>query len=54
MKDVTTENNWTFELGVGDGIDIPFKVLVGFTQRDHFNHQHQNNDTLNRPIVVKV
>ena len=23
MKDVTTENIWTFELGVSDGIDIP-------------------------------
>ena len=23
MKDATTENNWVFELGVADGIDIP-------------------------------
>ena len=23
MEDINTENNWTFELGVGDGIDIP-------------------------------
>ena len=28
MKDVTTENNWNFELGVGDGIDIPLYVTV--------------------------
>ena len=30
INDVTTENNWTFELGVGDGIDIPVYVIVGF------------------------
>ena len=30
MKDVTTKNNCTFELGVGDGIDIPIYVIVGF------------------------
>ena len=29
MKDVTTENNSTFELGVGDGIEIPIYVIVG-------------------------
>ena len=29
MKDGTSENNWTFELGVGDGIDIPTYILVG-------------------------
>ena len=32
MKDVTTENNRTFDLGVGDGIDIPVYVIVGFMQ----------------------
>ena len=37
MKNVTTENNWTFELGLGDGIDIPFYVVKGFMQRDHIN-----------------
>ena len=28
MKDLTTENNWTFELGVGIGIDVPIYVIV--------------------------
>ena len=51
MKDVTTENNWTFELGVGDGVDIPIYVVVRFMQRDQFNQQHQNNDTFHRPSV---
>ena len=52
MKDVTTENNWTFELGV-DGIDIPIYVIVEFMQRDQF-YQQQNNDTFYRPSVVNA
>ena len=52
MKDVTDENYWIFELGVGDGFDIPIYVVVGFMQRDQFNQQHQNNDTFCRPSVV--
>ena len=54
MRDVTTENNWTFELGVGDGIDILIYVIVGFMQRDQFNQQHQMNDTFTRPSVVNL
>ena len=54
MKDVTTENNWFFELGVGDGIDLPIYVIVGFLPRDQFNQQHQNNDTFYRPSVVNA
>ena len=54
MKVVTNENNWTFALGVGDGIDIPIYVTVGFIQRDQFNQQHQNNDTFHRPSVVNA
>ena len=45
MKDVTIENNWTFELGVGDGFDVPIYVIVGFMQRDQFSQHNQNNDT---------
>ena len=41
MKNVTTEKKWTFELGVGDGIDIPICLTVGFIQKDQFNQQHQ-------------
>ena len=54
MKDVTTEINWTFELGVGVGVDIPICVIVGFMQRDQFNQQHQNNDTYYRRSVVNA
>ena len=50
IKDVTTENNCTFEPGVGDGVDIPIYVKVGFKQRDPFD-QHLNKDTFYRPSV---
>ena len=54
MKDVCTKNNWTFALSVGDGIDLPIYVKVGFMQRDQFNQEHQINDTFYRPSVVKA
>ena len=36
MKNVTTENNWTFEFGVADGLDKAIFVKVGFMQGDQF------------------
>ena len=52
MKDVTTKNNWTFEFGVEDGIEIPIYVIVGFMQRDQFNEHYHNNDSFYRQSVV--
>ena len=54
LKNLTTENNWTFELGIGDGIDIPIYVKFAFMQRDQFNQQHQKNDTFYTPSVVNA
>ena len=54
IKDVTIENVWTFELGVGDGVDIPIFVVLGFMQRDQFKQQHQNKDSSCRPSVVNA
>ena len=54
MKDVTTEKIWTFELGVGNGVDIPIYVIVGFMQWDQFNQQLQNNDSFYTPSVVNA
>ena len=51
MKNVTSERNWPFELGVGDGSDIPNFVIFGFMQRVQFNQQHQDNDKFYRPSV---
>ena len=33
MKDITTENKLTFELGVGDGIDISIYAMARFMQK---------------------
>ena len=54
MKDVTTENNWTSELGVGDVIDIAIHEIVRFMQRSQFNQQHQKNDKFYRPSVLNA
>ena len=54
MKDVTTENNSGFELGIEDGIDLPIYVIVGFMHRHQFNQQHQNINTFYRPSVVNA
>ena len=51
-KDVTTENKWTFELGVGVVIDFPILVIKGFMQLEQFNQQHQNNDKFYRSSLV--
>ena len=54
LKDVCTEKNCTFALGVGEVVYIPIYVLVGFMPRHQFNQQHQNNDTFYRPSVVNA
>ena len=53
-KDVTTENNWIFELGVRDGIDVPIYVIAGFMRRDQFNQEHQYNDLIYTPSAVSA
>ena len=50
-KVVTTANNWSFELGVGGGFDVPIYVVGGFVQRDQFNQQHQKNTFYRRSTV---
>ena len=54
MKDIATENKWNFDLRVGDGIDLPIFVIVGFMQRDQLNQQHQSNDTFCRRSVINA
>ena len=51
-KDVTTENIWTFELGVESSTDVPIYVIVRFMQRDQFDQEHQNNETFYTPTVA--
>ena len=52
MKEVNTQNVWTFELGSQEGIIVPIWVYVVFQQIDRQHDQNLNNDTFCRlPIV---
>ena len=52
MKEVNTQNFWTFELGTQEGINIPIWVFVVFQQNDRQHDQNLNNDTFVRlPII---
>ena len=53
-KDVTTNNNWTFELG-NSGESTPTFVIVGFQARNKIDSQTHNNATFDRlPISNAV
>ena len=54
MKDVTTENNWNFALGVEGGIGITIYVVAGLMQRSQLNQKHQNKETFFKPSVVNA
>ena len=51
MKEVNTQNLWTFELGTQEGINAPIWIFVAFQQNDRQNDQNLNNDTFYRPLV---
>ena len=52
MKEVKTQNSWTFELGTQEGINVPIWVFVVFQQMDRQNDQNINNDTFVRLPVI--
>ena len=39
MKEVNTQNFWTFELGTQEGINIPIWIFVAFQQNDRQHDQ---------------
>ena len=51
MKEVNTQNFWTFELGTG-GINTPIYTFVAFQQNDRQHDQNLNNDTFLRLPVI--
>ena len=53
MKEVNTQNLWTFELGT-QGINVPIWIFVAFQQNDRQNDQNLNNDTFYRPLVTSA
>ena len=54
MKEVNTQNFWTFELGTQEGINVPIWVFVGFQQMDRQNDQNLKNDTFYRMPVTSA
>ena len=47
----STEETWTFELGVEEGPNLPLHVIVGFMQSKQLHHQTPNNDKFCQPSV---
>ena len=54
MKEVTTKNFWTFELGTQEGINILVWIYVVFQQNDGQHDQNLNNDTFCRLPVTSA
>ena len=54
MKEVKTQNLWTFELGTHEGINVPIWIFIAFQQNDRQNNQNLNNDTFYRPLVTSA
>ena len=52
MKEVNTQNVWTFELGTQEGINVPTWIFVAFQQNDRQHDQNLNNDTfVGLPVI---
>ena len=54
MKELNTQNFWTFELGTQEGINIPIWIFIGFQQNDRQHDQNLNNDTFVRLPVISA
>ena len=54
MKELITQNLWTFELGTQEGINVPMWIFVGFQQSDRQHDQNLNNDTFHRLPVIRA
>ena len=54
MKEVNTQNIWTFELGTQEGISIPTWIFVAFQQNDRQHDQNLNNHTFVRLPVISA
>ena len=54
MKEVNTQNFWTFELGTQEGVNVPIWVSVAFQQQDSQHDQTMNNDTFYRLPVSSI
>ena len=54
IKQVNTQNLWTFELGTQKSINVPKWIFAGFQQMDRKNSENLNNDSFYRPPVTSA
>ena len=54
MREVDTQNFWTFELGTQEGNNIAIMIFVVFQQNDRQQNQNSNNDTFVRLPVLSA
>ena len=54
MKEVNTQNFWTFQLGTQEGVNVPILISVAFQQNDRQHDQNLNNDTFVRLPVISA
>ena len=54
MKEVNSQNLWSFETGTQKGVNVPIWIIVGFQQSDRQNDQNLNNDTFYRSPVTSA
>ena len=54
MKEVNTQNNWSFELGTQEGINIPTWIFKAFQQNERQHDQNLNNDSFVRLPVISA
>ena len=54
MKEVNTQNFWTFELGSQECVNIPTWIFVAFQQNNRKHDQNLNNDTFVRLPVISA
>ena len=54
MKEVNTQNVWTFELGTQEGVNILTWIFVAFQQNDRQHDQNLNNDSFARLPVISA
>ena len=47
MKEVNTQNFWTFELGTQEGVNVSIWIYVAFQHHDRQHDQTLNNDARN-------
>ena len=44
MKEVNSQNNWNFQLGSQERVNVPIWLFVAFQQNDRQHDQNLNND----------